>query len=86
MNNFKEWLAFSPLASALRVFVAVLLTLAVADWGAGGSIDFGAWETWVIAALASTVPMVVRWVNPADIEFGRGSESFEPFDVFDEED
>ena len=53
MPTFADWFARSPLASAGRVFIAVVLTLAVTQWVTNGSIDFAAWQTWVIAALAS---------------------------------
>ena len=87
MPTFADWFARSPLASALRVFLAVALSMAVADWVANGSINLTSWQTWVIAALASAVPTILRWLNPADIEFGRGAQvvDFEPFDVWDEE-
>ena len=87
MPTFADWFARSPLASALRVFLAVALSMAVADWVANGTINLGAWQTWVIAALASAVPTVLRWLNPHDIEFGRGAQlvDFEPFDVWDED-
>ena len=88
MPTFADWFARSPLASALRVFLAVLISMAVAQWVAVGSIDFGAWQLWVISAASSAVPTVLRYLNPQDIEFGRGSQvvDFEPFDVWDEED
>lgn len=86
-QSFEEWFATSPLASALRVFVAVVVTLAVTQWVTNGTIDFAAWQTWVIAALASSISPVLRWLNPSDVEFGRGAITFEPFDVWaDEED
>jgi hypothetical protein len=84
--TFADWFARSPLASAGRVFIAVVLTLAVTQWVTNGSIDFAAWQTWVIAALASTVPTITRWLNPADVEFGRGAITFEPFDVWGDDD
>jgi hypothetical protein len=28
----------------------------------------------------------VRWLNPADVEYGRGALSYEPFDIWDDED
>lgn len=87
MKTFQAWLAVSPLASAGRVFIAILVTLAVADWVANGSINFGAWQTWVVAAVSAAIPTVIRWINPEDIEFGRGSWTGDPFDVFaDDED
>ena len=70
-----EWLARSPLASGLRVFVAVLLAAVVADWTTSGSIAFDRWQAWVIAALASAVPVILRALNPADTAYGRGSSS-----------
>jgi hypothetical protein len=66
----QEWFASSPLASALRTFVAVVLTLAVADWTTGGTISLDRWQTWIIAAAASTIPAIARWLNPADKAFG----------------
>jgi len=82
MPEFTDWFARSPIASAARVFAAVVLTLAVTQWVTNGSIDFAAWQTWVIAALASVVPTITRWLNPADVEFGRGAINFEPFDIW----
>jgi len=82
MPTFTDWFARSPIASAARVFAAVVLTLAVTQWVTKGAIDFAAWQTWVIAALASVVPTITRWLNPADVEFGRGAINFEPFDIW----
>lgn len=88
MPTFADWFARSPLASALRVFIAVAISMAVADWVANGSINLASWQTWVIAALSSCLPTVLRYINPADVEFGRGAQvvDFEPFDVWDDED
>ena len=68
-----NWLATSPLASAAKVFVAIVLTLAVADFATDGVIDFSHWQTWVIAGLGSAVPVIVNWLNPADGRYGAGS-------------
>lgn len=70
-----EWFARSPIASGLRVFLAVLLAALVADWTTAGSISFDRWQTWVIAALASAVPVILRALNPADTAYGRGASS-----------
>jgi hypothetical protein len=81
-----EWLAKSPLASALRTFVAVVITLAVADWTTGGTISLDRWQTWVIAAATSTLPVIVRWLNPADKAFGVGTgKPIELHDIFNDE-
>lgn len=68
-----DWLAKSPLATALRAFVAVVLAMVIAQWTQTGTIAFDKWQTWVIAGLASAVPVLVRWLNPSDKSFGRGS-------------
>ena len=68
-----HWLAKSPLASALRTFAAVLLAALIADWTSAGSLAFDRWQTWIIAALSSAVPVVIRALNPSDTAFGRGS-------------
>ena len=86
MPTFADWFARSPLASAARVFAAVVLTLAVTQWTTNGAIDFGAWQTWLIAACASVLPTITRWLNPADYEFGRGATVVEPFDIWGDED
>ena len=84
--TFREWFATSPLASWLRVLAAVILSAAVADWSTKGTIDLGAWQAWVIAGLVSALPTAMRFLNPEDIEFGRGSWRSDRFDVFLEED
>jgi hypothetical protein len=61
-----EWFAKAPLASALRAFVAVVLAMLAADWAESGAISFDRWQTWVIAGVAACVPMIARWLNPAD--------------------
>jgi hypothetical protein len=86
MQSFESWFATSPLAGALRVFLATILALAVASWAEVGSISLAAWQTWVIAAAASALPPVLRWLNPADGVYGLAREPFEPFDVFDDDD
>ena len=71
MNHATQRFLNSPLGSALKIFVAVMLTMIVADWTNHGRIDFESWQTWIIAALASAVPVVVNWINPSDPRYGR---------------
>ena len=59
MKAFQAWLAATPLGTALKAFIAIVLTLAVSDFAAHGSIDFGAWQTWVIAGLVSAAWVAV---------------------------
>ena len=53
------------LASWVRSFLAAVLTL----WATGNN-DPGALFT---AGLAAVVPPILRWLNPNDPAFGRGS-------------
>ena len=68
-----EWLATSPYATALKSFVVAVLSLAVADFVSAGRFDITNWQTWLIAALASTLPVLVNAINPKDTRYGRGS-------------
>lgn len=63
----------SPVGSAVKVFIAVMLTMIVADWSNQGCISFASWQTWVIAGLASAIPVIVNWLNPSDPRYGRGA-------------
>ena len=84
MQTFESWFATSPLASAARVFAATVLALAVASWVEAGNISLAQWETWVIAAAASAIPVVLRWLNPSDGVYGRNGEPVEYADVFND--
>ena len=68
------WLANTPLGGAFKTFLAVLLAAVVGDWATAGEISLGNWQTWVIAALVSAVPVVVNWLNPADGRYGKSNE------------
>lgn len=84
--TFADWFASSPIASWLRTFVAIILTLFIADGADIFGIDATDLRGYFAAALVATLPVVVRWLNPSDPEFGRGAIEFEPFDVWDEAD
>jgi hypothetical protein len=73
MNSFKTWLATSPLGSAFKVFLGVLLGAVVLTWTEEGKISFDHWQTWVIGALVVAVPIVINWLNPADTRYGRST-------------
>lgn len=66
MQNFNKWFAESKIASYLRALFAILVAQAVADFVKSGSLDFSNAEAWLIAALAATLPMLLRILNPAD--------------------
>lgn len=83
--TFPEWFATSPFASWLRTFLAIVLAMFLADGADLFAVDATDLRGYLAAAFAAVLPAVVRWLNPADAEFGRGSIVFEPFD-WDEED
>ncbi len=69
-EDFKNWFASSPVASFLRVFVALVISQAVADFVQTDSFNFSNATHWVITALSAGIPTVLRWLNPADPAFG----------------
>jgi hypothetical protein len=71
MKTLELWLAQSALGSVAKVFLATLLGLALMSWVSSGDISLDEWETWVIAALSSSVPMLINWLNPADARYGK---------------
>jgi hypothetical protein len=84
--TFADWFATSPIASWLRTFVAIILAMFIADGADIFAVDAADLRAWVAAGFAAILPVIVRWLNPQDAEFGRGSIVFEPFDVWDEDD
>ena len=69
-EQFLQWFAASPIASWARVFVAIVLGAAVADWADLGGFDFTNWQVWLLAGAVSVIPMIIRWLNPQDGAFG----------------
>lgn len=86
MQTFLDWLADSPLATAAKTFVALLLAAVVADWVTAGAISLANWQTWVISAAAASLPMVTNWLNPKDSRYGKGSKKrkSDRFDVLND--
>lgn len=66
MSDFLKWFANSKVASYLRAFVAVVVSLAVAEFVKSGQIDFTSFESWIVAALGATLPTLLRLLNPQD--------------------
>lgn len=81
IEKVQLWYARSPIASALKAFVVVVLTLAVTEWVKLGSFDFSAWQTWVIAALASAIVPALNAANPADKRYGKTYGFLDPSDA-----
>ena len=74
MDNFLTWFAKSPFASALRVFIAIVIGQMVAEWARVGDIQFTNYKSWVISALVAAIPTILRWINPQDSAFGPGKD------------
>jgi len=68
--RFMIWLGRSPIASAFKVGITVILAMAVAEWTQSGTIAFDEWQTWVIAACASALPVIINYLNPQDGRYG----------------
>jgi hypothetical protein len=84
-NGFKKWFAYSPVASWLRTFAAIVLAMFIADGADVFAVDATDLRTWIAAALSSTLPAIVRALNPDDHAFGRGAGVKDPFDVWEDE-
>lgn len=64
MVKFLQWLAFSPLASFAKIFVAGVL-----GWVAVNIDSFGLHPA-VAIGFASALPILVNWFNPEDLRYG----------------
>ena len=86
MQDVWEWLANSPLGTAAKTFVALLLAAVVADWVTNGAISLANWQTWVISAAAASLPVITNAVNPVDQRYGKGSKKHkaDKFDVLND--
>jgi len=69
VGSFGSWLASSPLGTALKSALAVVLSL-VLDEVATGGINFGHWQTWLYAALGAALPVVINSLNKKDLRYG----------------
>lgn len=79
MKEFEVWLATSPTASFLKILVA-------AGLGAVGSyLATAQVHPLVVAIAAAVIPVVVNWLNPADIRYGNLGNG-DRFDVFGDDD
>ena len=75
MERFEYWLARSPFASAVKIGLAYVIGVAVADWSTAGRISFDNLETWIIGAFAVMGPILVNALNPADDRYGKATPS-----------
>jgi hypothetical protein len=59
--------------SYVKVFVAVVLGLFLADGADLFSVDMQDLRTWLAAGLAAVVPLVITALDPKDLRFGRNT-------------
>lgn len=71
MAAFGNWLASTPLGTALKAALGVVLSLILTEVSSGG-IDFGHWQTWMYAALGAALPVIINALNGRDPRYGRG--------------
>lgn len=59
--------------SYVKVFVAVVLGLFLADGGDLFAVDMQDLRTWLAAGLAAIVPLLITALDPKDLRFGRNT-------------
>ena len=64
MEQLKVWLAYSPLASFAKVFGAGVLGWVLMN------LDTLEVHPAVAMSLASGIPILINWLNPADNRYG----------------
>lgn len=56
--------------SWLKVFLATILTLFIADGADLFAVDVTDIKAWVAAAFAAVLPLVINYINPRDTRYG----------------
>ena len=56
--------------SWLKVFAATILTLFIADGSDLFAVDTTDIKSWVAAAFAAALPLVINYINPRDTRYG----------------
>lgn len=68
----------SPWAQALKsyvkVFLAVILGLFLADGADVFAVDMSDIRSWLAAGMASVLPLIITALDPSDSRFGRKAE------------
>ena len=67
-----KWVAVAK--SYVKVFLAVVLGLFLADGADVFAVDMADLRTWLAAGLASVLPLIITALDPSDARFGRHSE------------
>lgn len=66
-NTFGEWLANTPEGTLVKVAAGAALG-ALVDWLAASNVS-----PLVVAIAAAVTPVLVNYLNPSDLRYGRGS-------------
>lgn len=73
MNNFLETKLGKAILSYVKVFLAVVLGLFLADGADLFAVDAADLRTWLAAGVASILPLVITALDPTDHRFGVNS-------------
>jgi len=57
--------------SWVKVAAATVLALFLADGGDVFAVDWSNLRTYLAAAVASVLPLIITWLDPSDTRFGR---------------
>ena len=57
--------------SWLKVFGSTVLALFLADGGDVVGVGWGDLRTYLAAGIASILPLVITWLDPSDVRFGK---------------
>lgn len=72
--------------SWLKVFASTVLALFLADGGDVVGVGWGDLRTYLAAGIASVLPLVITWLDPSDVRFGKGVAQVVDEDSADDED
>jgi len=73
LEKLQKSIADTPLGTAFKSFIAIVVAAGVADFVGAGNISLSNWQTWVISGMAATTPIIVNWLNPEDPRYGKQS-------------
>jgi hypothetical protein len=75
MNNFLETKLGKAILSYVKVFLAVVLGLFLADGADLFAVDAADLRTWLAVGVASILPLVITALDPTDHRFGVNSDA-----------
>lgn len=73
LDAFKTWMAVSPLGSAFKSGVALVIAAVYTDYKTDGVVDMSQWQTWLGIIVGSCIVPIINWWNDKDTRSGRGS-------------